>query len=428
MIWFQLMGLLFCVGTAGATHLSYTIEDYKSLTDSLLANYSSKIRPIKNQGDSLKMQTSLWLIGVNDVNSVDQKLVTTAYLYVTWVDELLTWNETTTGIYWMQFNQKDIWTPDIVLKNGFTSFKPMGGDFYYLFVDYDGTVYWYPYMVFESSCDIDISHYPFDKQSCKISFKTWSYSRWEINLTVSSDKVGFYEFVENSVWEVTSTDATYDVSTSETDVHFIINLRRKPLYYVMNLILPIIFLGVLNLLVFIIPADAGEKMGYAVTIFLTFAVFLTMVSAELPINSDSVSVLSIYLILQLCIGILVLIITSLQLRLHHRTEERKVGKVLRFLVRMERRMRCEGEKDSSQSGCLFKKCKCMDNNKVVEVNERYLKSRQGNEKEVMEEIEEKEESMTWDDVSSAIDFFAFWILLLCEFILSVGVFTYASVY
>ncbi|XP_061179321.1 neuronal acetylcholine receptor subunit alpha-7-like [Saccostrea echinata] len=423
----KLMKLLFCLGTAGATHLYYTIEDYKSLTESLLSNYSSKIRPIKNQGASLQMQTSMWLIGINDVNAVDQKLVTTAYLYATWKDELINWNSTSTGIYWMQFNQKDLWMPDLVLKNGFTEFKPLGGNFYYVFVDYDGTVHWYPYMVFESSCDIDISHYPFDKQSCKVSFKTWSYSRWEINLTVSADKVGFYEFVENSVWEVTSTDATYDVSAYETDVHFIINLRRKPLYYVMNLILPIIFLGVLNLLVFIIPADAGEKMGYAVTIFLTFAVFLTMVSGELPINSDNVSILSVYLIVQLCIGIFVLIITSLQLRLHHRTAERNIGKVFCFLVRMERRLRCEGGKNSSESGCFLKKCKCCMDNKVMEVDERYLKSRQGKEKEAMEEMEEQPE-MSWNDVSSAIDFFAFWILLIFEFIVSTVVFTYASAY
>ncbi|XP_061179320.1 neuronal acetylcholine receptor subunit alpha-6-like [Saccostrea echinata] len=371
MIWFQLMGILFSVDIARATHLSYSIEDYKALTDSLLANYSSKIRPIKNQGASLKMETSLWLCGVNDVNAVDQKLVTTAYLYVKWKDELINWNSTSTGIYWMQFNQQDLWMPDLVLKNGFTEFKPLGGKFYYVFVDYDGTVHWYPYMVFESSCDIDISHYPFDKQSCKVSFKTWSYSRWEINLTVSADKVGFYEFVENT--------------------------------------------------------DAGEKMGYAVTIFLTFAVFLTMVSGELPINSDNVSILSVYLIVQLCIGIFVLIITSLQLRLHHRTAERNIGKVFCFLVRMERRLRCEGGKNSSQSGCFLQKCKCCVGNRVIEVDDRYLKSRQGKEKEAMEEIENQPE-MSWNDVSSAIDFFAFWILLIFEFIISTVVFTYASTY
>ncbi|XP_062588347.1 neuronal acetylcholine receptor subunit alpha-6-like [Saccostrea cucullata] len=219
MIWKLLIGILMTVCIARCTHLSYTIEQYNTLRDSLLANYSSKTRPIKNQGESLQMEMSLWISSINDVSAVNQKMVTTAYLYVKWKDEIITWNSTDTGIYWIQFNQNDLWIPDLVLKNGFTEFKPLGGKFYYVFVDYDGTIHWYPHMVFESICDIDISNYPFDKQTCNIVFETWSYTRWEINLTVSAAKV-----------------------------------------------------------------DAGEKMGFAVTIFLTFAVFLTMVGCRSFIN------------------------------------------------------------------------------------------------------------------------------------------------
>lgn len=208
--------------------------------------------------------------------------------------------------------------PDLVLKNGFTDFKPLGGNFYYVTVKNDGTVHWYPYMVFETKCNMDVSFYPFDRQTCKIIFKTWSYSRWEINPTVSADKVGFYEFVPNNVWEVTSTDATYDVTSSATDVVFIINLRRKSMYYILNIFMPVILLGILSPAVFIIPTDSGEKMGYAVTMFLTFVVFLTLVSAELPINSDNVCNIGIYLIIKLIIGVIIIYITSLQLRLRHR--------------------------------------------------------------------------------------------------------------
>jgi hypothetical protein len=93
------------VGLADGTHLTYSIEQFTDLKNSLLANYSSKIRPIKAQGDSLQMEASLWISSINDVNAVDQKMITTAYLYVTWVDELITWNATETGIWWMQINQ-----------------------------------------------------------------------------------------------------------------------------------------------------------------------------------------------------------------------------------------------------------------------------------------------------------------------------------
>lgn len=41
--------------------------------------------------------------------------------------------------------QKDIWTPDVVLKNGITTFEELGGEFYYLQVTSDGRVTWLPF-------------------------------------------------------------------------------------------------------------------------------------------------------------------------------------------------------------------------------------------------------------------------------------------
>lgn len=315
--------------------------------------------------------------------------------------------------------------PDIVLKNGFSAFKALGGDFYYNFVDYDGTIHWYPYTVFESICDIDVSFYPFDTQTCDIIFTSWSYTRWEINLTVpTASNIGFYEFVPNSVWEVVSTDASHDLTSSDNDIKFTINLKRKPLYYIMTLVLPIVFLGILNLLVFIIPADAGEKMGFAVTIFLTFAVFLTIVSGELPINSDSVSILSIYLIIKLALGIFVLLVTSIQLRLHHRGAERTIGKVFRFIVRVERGVQCDGRPKCWNAGCLSGKCGTNTRITQVQVEEKYARDDVKTEEE---KNDKEEEEMTWSDVSSAIDFVSFWTLLLFEFVVTTVVFTYASV-
>ncbi|XP_062615968.1 neuronal acetylcholine receptor subunit alpha-7-like [Saccostrea cucullata] len=385
--------------TVHCTHLSPTIEDYQALTNRLLANYSSKIRPIWDQSKSLPIQVSMWLAGINDVNDVAQKMVTTAYLAVTWTDDMLTWNSTETGIYWMHFSQKDLWIPDIVLSNGFTTFKPLGGDFYYLFVDSDGSVSWYPYMVFESKCELDVSFYPFDTQTCKIQFKSWSYTQWEINLTFADDKIGFKEYVENTVWEVTSTDAVNEDSNFEPTIAFIINLRRKSLYYIMNVFLPIIFLGILSPMVFIIPADAGEKMGYAVTIFLTFVVFLTIISSNLPVNSDSVSYMAMYLVIKLMFGAMIIVITSVQLRINRRKSERKIGKVYQGLVRLERRLRCAGQRSGSD----------------LPVTE---------DKEKAEEA--MDEDISWNDVSSAIDFYSFWFLFIADIAVTSTIFTYTA--
>ena len=51
------------------------------------------------------MSIDLFLANINDISTTEQKMTTTGYLKVKWTDELLVWNSTTTGMYWMQFNQ-----------------------------------------------------------------------------------------------------------------------------------------------------------------------------------------------------------------------------------------------------------------------------------------------------------------------------------
>ena len=40
------------------------------------------------------------------------------------------------------------------------------------------------------------------------------------------------------------------------------DVKRKPTFIVISVLLPTLFLSVLNLLVFVIPVDSGEKISY----------------------------------------------------------------------------------------------------------------------------------------------------------------------
>ena len=47
---------------------------------------------------------------------------------------------------------------------------------------------------------------------------------------------------------------------TETDITFYITIRRKTLFYTVNLILPTVLISFLCILVFYLPAEAGEKV------------------------------------------------------------------------------------------------------------------------------------------------------------------------
>lgn len=286
----------------------------------------------------------------------------------------------------------------MVLKNSVQTVKELGGDFYYLSVTSDGLVRWLPFQVFESKCAIDITFFPFDDQTCYITVHSWSFSKYEVNVTHFDDfPVKFYDFVENSVWSIVSTGSSASPESEvDSEVTFILHLRRKPLYYVMNLILPVVLLGVLNLLVFVIPADAGEKMSFAMTVFLSFAVFLSIISMQLPVNSEKTSLVGSYLVFQMTLGVGTIVISSFQLRLHYRKADRKVGRFYRGIVKVERFLRCK------QRCCRSRKVSALEG-------------------ETEESDEDTEYVVDWNAVSSAIDFVSFWTMLVFE-VLAITIF------
>ncbi|XP_061171697.1 neuronal acetylcholine receptor subunit alpha-7-like [Saccostrea echinata] len=374
---------------------SQTPADVNSLMEDLFANYSHKVRPVSDQFSPIILDVSMFLCSVNQVDEVNEKLVTTGFLGLSWIDDLLQWDPVNRNdIKSIFLPQNDIWKPDLVLKNGFERFHELGGSFYFLSVHNTGHILWYPYEVFETRCSIDITYFPYDKQTCKITFIVWSYSVNEVIITKSSNGISFYEYEENSVWTMLSTNSEIKRDAYESEISFTIELQRKSQYYVLNMILPIICLGFLSLLVFVIPVDAGEKMGYSVTVFLAFAVFLTIISEELPANSENTSFLSVYLVLQMLIGAFVLVISAIQLRLHHRKSNHGMSKVFVGIVRFEQCLRCVKG--------------CRSSGKVDAV--------------IVVKSEEKEEAINehdieWNDVSSAIDFLCFWMF----FLINVGV-------
>ena len=49
-------------------------------------------------------------------------------------------------------------------------------------VSSDGTVLWIPMSILKSTCSIDITHFPFDEQTCFLKFGSWTYDGFKLDL------------------------------------------------------------------------------------------------------------------------------------------------------------------------------------------------------------------------------------------------------
>ena len=75
------------------------------------------------------------------------------------------------------------------------------------------------------------------------------------------------------------------------DVTFTLILRRKPLFYVVNLIIPCALISAMSMVEFILPCNSGEKVSLGITVLLSLTVFMLVVAENMPANSDDIPII-----------------------------------------------------------------------------------------------------------------------------------------
>lgn len=101
--------------------------------------------------------------------------------------------------------------------------------------------------------------------------------------------------------------------------HFYNQIRRKTLFYTVNLIIPCVLISFLSVSVFYLPADAGEKMTMCISILLALVVFLLLVSKILPPTSISIPLIAKYLLFTFIMNIFTIFITVIIINWNFRT-------------------------------------------------------------------------------------------------------------
>ena len=65
-------------------------------------------------------------------------------------------------------------------------------------------------------------------------------------------------------------------------VKFTLVLKRRPLYYLFNIIIPAVLLAALSAVTFVVPVDSGEKISFGIAILLAFSMFMLILQDNTP--------------------------------------------------------------------------------------------------------------------------------------------------
>ncbi|XP_053759658.1 acetylcholine receptor subunit delta isoform X3 [Panthera pardus] len=269
--------------------------------------YSKELRPVAHKDESVEVSLALTLSNLISLKEVEETLTTNVWIEHGWTDPRLQWDAEEFGnISVLRLPPDMLWLPEIVLENN------NDGSFQISYacnvlVYPSGYVYWLPPAIFRSSCPISVTYFPFDWQNCSLKFSSLKYTAKEITLSLKQEEkegrsypvewiiIDPAGFTENGEWEIVHRPARINVDPSvpldspgHQDVTFYLIIRRKPLFYIINILVPCVLISFMINLVFYLPADSGEKTSMAISVLLAQSVFLLLISKRLPATSMAI--------------------------------------------------------------------------------------------------------------------------------------------
>ncbi|XP_004083362.1 neuronal acetylcholine receptor subunit alpha-2 [Oryzias latipes] len=297
----------------------------EELFQTLFTGYNKWSRPVPNISDVVIVKFGLSIAQLIDVDEKNQMMTTNVWLKQEWNDYKLRWKPSDyDNVTSIRVPSELIWVPDIVLYNN------ADGEFAvthmtkaHLF--HTGKVRWVPPAIYKSSCSIDVTFFPFDQQNCKMKFGSWTYDKAKIDLERIENTVDLNNYWESGEWAIINAVGTYNTKKYDCcheiypDITYFFIIRRLPLFYTINLIIPCLLISCLTVLVFYLPSDCGEKITLCISVLLSLTVFLLLITEIIPSTSLVIPLIGEYLLFTMIFVTLSIVITVFVLNVHHRS-------------------------------------------------------------------------------------------------------------
>lgn len=318
------MSILYLLSLTGVDAVVW--DDMKQAYADILDNFfdAAALRPVSDSDHTLSVTVDWNLVSIIDFDETNGYLEVSGYLSFQWTADSLPTGTNDINILAQEIK---MWRPPVILVNSLNGFELVG---------YDSAVQvrvntitraceWRPWVVARVACKADVQYYPYDQQECVLHFSVWGYPTSEMTLQIgNTGEWGTEYFEENGEWEISETSAYSSIIQDSSTASFKIKLARQPLYYVINIIAPVVLLGFVNVFTFLLPIDSGERVGFSVTCFLSYVVLLNVVMGLLPSTASPLSYLSYYTFVMMMFSASMSIMTIVTIRIYHKPEHVRV--------------------------------------------------------------------------------------------------------
>ncbi|XP_047241116.1 acetylcholine receptor subunit beta isoform X1 [Girardinichthys multiradiatus] len=304
------------------------VEAEHALMKKVFTDYNLKVRPARTPEERVVVRVGMILSSFVGLNMKNEEMSTIVVMNLEWTDYRLTWKpKEHDGIEVLRVPSGKMWLPDIVLINNNDGVFDVALHVH-VQVYSNGRVTWTPPALYCSSCGVKVTYFPFDWQNCSMQFRSYTYDSTEINLQYARDSRGKEireiqldeGFSESGEWYIRHKPSRKNMNDDMyEEMTFYLIIERKPLYYIINIIIPCILITIIAIFNFYLPPDAGEKMGLSINVLLTLTVFLLLLADKIPETSLGVPIIVNYIMFTMILVTFSVILSVVVLNLHHRS-------------------------------------------------------------------------------------------------------------
>ncbi|XP_060561279.1 neuronal acetylcholine receptor subunit beta-4-like [Ruditapes philippinarum] len=374
------------------THANYSNMTERDLHEKLFYKYNTNVMPNLNKSRPMEVTVDMYLMSIDNINEKRQTITIKAFLESFWKDEFLTWNtEDYPGVNRVNVKNSEIWIPDLALDDTFDKHTDIGQEDGRADVKSNGVVTIWPYRIYTVACKISIKQFPFDTQDCVFDFLSWTNPSTILVLNSSYKMLDMTYFSESGEWDLIQSNINHERRPYGNDswdhLKFFLKLKRKYLFHILNVVLPVVSISMLNIACFLLPSEGGERVTLSISVFLTLAVFLTVVNSYMPESSDEVATFSVFVGLQLFGSAFTILMTIISLHTFYKEECSDIPMLFKALTRL----------------CCTNSQKESSNNNGPEIINGYGDTTLEGVINDKIKIPEEEQHVSWEMVSKAID-------------------------
>ncbi|GCC21400.1 hypothetical protein chiPu_0019870 [Chiloscyllium punctatum] len=292
---------------------------------------NTAIRPVKNFTQPLEINLTIQLHAILGLDEKQEILTTYLWMEQRWFHDFLVWDPSDfSGKDLVALPKEKLWLPDVLILEMVDEDK--SAETPYLYVHHTGLVIYGKPLRIVSSCNLNILYFPFDVQKCPLTVSSITFSDKDMKLhiketseeiTSKSKKV----FASKGEWELLQITASeksvledwgsYDFISME------VTMKRRPMFYIVNILIPSAFLMLTDIVSFYLPAHSFDRASFKMTLMLGYSVFLIIVKDLLPSNSSHTPLIAIFFLVSLTFMVSSLFETIIIINIIHQNAKQR---------------------------------------------------------------------------------------------------------